>query len=136
MKRPKKFPVKYEKGIRYVTRKDTTKEAEKAFETFCAYQIRQMLVARYGRSDEELVKKQVRENIDHLKAEGFVDDEYLHFLDLCRNAYISMPRRKPRKKPKKEFDEKGVPKMANTPENLALMRELMRIRRQSLDEKC
>jgi hypothetical protein len=34
MKRPLKFPLKFEKGIREITRKRTTKEALKAFKDF------------------------------------------------------------------------------------------------------
>jgi len=98
-KRPKKFPVRYENGIRYITQKDTTKEAEKAFESFLPWLTRQRQIARFGRFDEELVKKWVREDIDHVKDKGFDEDK----LDALHDAYPNMPRRAPRKKVKKNL---------------------------------
>jgi len=132
MKRPLKFPLKYEKGIRLITRKDTTKEAEKAFEEFYLFQIRELQIAKYGKSNEALVQKVAKENVEYLRGQGAFDEA---FFNQCKYHYAQMPRRAPRKRVKKEFDAKGLPKMPKTPENRALMREFIRIRQQNLDQK-
>src|SRR5262245_6157698 len=134
MKRPLKFPLKYEKGIRLITRKDTTKEAEKAFTVFYLFKIRELQIAKYGRSDEALVQKLAKENVEYLRGlgQGAFDEA---FFNCCKYDYAQMPRRAPRKRVKKEFDAKGLPKMPKTPENRALMREFIRIRQQNLEQK-
>jgi hypothetical protein len=134
MRRPLKFPLKYEKGIRLITRKGTAKEAEKPFREFLAHKIRETEVAR-GRyraaALDTIVAQFVEETIEVLQEKGFDED----YLEMCRRGYAEMPRRAPRKRPKKEFDAKGLPKMPKTPENRAIMREFIRIRQQNLDQK-
>ena len=131
MKPSKKYPCKFEKGIRVITRKDTTKEALKPFEDLLLSDRRGFQVAKFGRFDETLAQKEARELIEYFRANGFLEHELEHL----RYAYAKLPRRAPRKKVKKEFDAKGLPKMPKTPENRALMREFIRIRQQNLDQK-
>ena len=111
MKRPRKFPLKFEKAIIGITRKRTVKEAEKAFGDFYTFQVRQMQVARFGRSDDNRVHEIVAENIESLRTTG-VDEG---FYNRCRHDYAQMPRRSPRKKPKKVFDANGIPEVTKTP---------------------
>ena len=131
MKRPLKFPLKYEKAIRLITRKGTAKEAERPFKEMLVSQSRSLQIAKRRRTDERLVQERVEELVQHLRKEGF--DEI--FFELCCSDYAAMPRRAPRKKVKKEFDAKGLPKMPKTPQNRALMRAFIRIRQQNVDQK-
>jgi hypothetical protein len=112
MKRPLKFPLKFEKGIREITNKDTTKEALKAFTVLLLSELRGIQVAKFGRFDEALLQKQLRENIERFREKGF-EEEWL--FERLRREYIKLPRRAPRKRVKKEFDANGVPKVTKTP---------------------
>jgi hypothetical protein len=131
MKRPLKFPLKYEKAIRLITRKGTAKEAERPFKGMLVSQFRYFQTAKWRRTDERLVQEKVEELVQHLKEEGF--DQI--FFERCCGDYAAMPRRAPRERVKKEFDAKGLPKMPKTPENRAIMREFIRIRQQNLGQK-
>ena len=131
MKRPLRFPLKFEKGIREITNKDTTKEALKPFEVLLLSELRAIQVGKFGRVDEALLREQLRENIEYFRANGFSKE----WFERLRHAYTAVPRRAPRKRVKKEFDAKGLPKMPKTPENRALMREFIRVRQQNLDQK-
>ena len=111
MKRQLKFPLKFEKGIRYVTNKRTTTEARKAFEKFYLLKIRELQIAKWGVVNEQLVQKRLAENIAGFQQSGF-DQESAEWL---RREYVKMPRRAPRKKVKKEFDANGIPKVTKTP---------------------
>ena len=111
MKRPLKFPLKFEKGIREIARKHTTKEALKAFKIFYLSKLRELQGARWGKVNEALAQEQLRENIEKFREKGF-DQE---FFELLQREYIQMPRTAPRKKVKKEFDANGVPKVTKTP---------------------
>jgi hypothetical protein len=111
MKRPLKFPLKFEKGIRIVTRKRTATEAMPAFKKFYAWSVRQMQKAKWGAVNESLVDERVRENIEGLRKTGFDKD----FLELCRHDYSTMSRRAPRKKIKRAVDANKIPKVTKTP---------------------
>jgi hypothetical protein len=111
MTRPLKFPLKYEKGIRYVAPKGTTNEAEKPFREMLAFRIGHLQMAKRGKADEKLVQKKVEEIIDDLKENGFDQP----FFEMCCHDYAAMPRRALRKKVKKEFDANQIPKVTKTP---------------------
>jgi hypothetical protein len=112
MKRPLKFPLKFEKGIREITRKRTTKEAVKAFEVFYLFKVREGQVVKWGRVDEALAQKLLRENMEGFREKGFEEEWWF---EMARCDYAKMKRRVPRKKVKKEFDANGVPKVTKTP---------------------
>jgi hypothetical protein len=116
-KRPKKFPVKYENGTIYVTQKGTAKKAEKPFRECLMYDIwkTQWSKGYRGVKLEERVARIFNEVIEDLRVNGFTDDAVINWLDHLRNCYVKMPRRAPRKKVKKEFDAKGLPKVGKTP---------------------
>jgi hypothetical protein len=111
MKRPLKFPLKYEKGIRLITRKGTAKEAEKAFRDLYIFEIRNLQIRKWGKANEERVQEIVKENIEHLRTVGF--DEVFYFR--CQDDYAQMPRRAPRKKMRKSLDAFGIPKLTKKP---------------------
>jgi hypothetical protein len=102
MKRPLKFPLKFEKGIRLITRKQTATKAEKAFNSYYSW----LLENIYEHARPELEKE-----IESARKAGWSD----YSIRLHRRKYVQMPRRKPRKKVKKEFDAKGLPKVGKTP---------------------
>jgi hypothetical protein len=112
MKRPLKFPLKFEKGIREITRKRTTKEALKAFKDFYVFKVREGQVSKWGRVDEALAQELLRENIEGFREKGFEEEE---FFETMRRDYAAMSRRAPRKKVKKEFDANRIPKVTKTP---------------------
>jgi hypothetical protein len=111
MKCPLKFPLKFEKGIREITRKRTTKEALKAFEVFYLSKIREFQVAKWGRVNEALAQELLRENIEGFREKGF---DQIFFERYCYD-YEKMPRRGRRKRVKKEFDANGIPKVTKRP---------------------
>jgi len=113
-KRPKKFPVKYEQGIRYITGKRTTKEAEKPFRECLMYDIRRRQPYRSAKLEERIARI-FNEVIENFRVNGFTDDGLINWLDRLRNCYMQMPRHKPRKKVKKEFDANDVPKVTKKP---------------------
>jgi hypothetical protein len=110
MKRPLKFPLKFDKGIRLITRKRTTREAMKQFKSFYLFEIREFQIAKWGKMNEALARKRLEENIEGFRESGF-DQEW--FERLCRD-YEAMPRRARRKKVKIKFDANDVPKMTKT----------------------
>jgi hypothetical protein len=71
MKRPLKFPLKFEKGIRFITGKRTTTEAKKAFKDFYLFKLRQFQIAKWSVVDEELAQKRLAENIESFQEKGF-----------------------------------------------------------------
>jgi hypothetical protein len=99
MKRPLKFPLKYEKAIRLITRKGTAKEAERPFKEMLVSQFRHFQIAKRGRADERMLQEKVEELVQHLKEKGFDQS----FFEICCRDYAAMPRRAPRKKVKKNL---------------------------------
>src|SRR5215467_3353419 len=113
MRRPLKSPVKYEKGVIYVTPSscNTAKKADKAFREFYAWQVRHYEIARHGKADEKWVREVVEKNIAAFKENGFD----LEDLEMYRRAYAELPRRGPRrKKVKKKLDANGLPIVGKT----------------------
>ncbi len=113
MRRPLKFPLKFEKGIRGrdgITRKRTTKEALKAFESFLLIKLRERCQRKFGRIDESWVQRELREALEMLRQEGFTRERF----EFLRDEYQT-GRRAPRKRVKKEFDANGIPKVTKTP---------------------
>ena len=131
MKRPLKFPVKYDKAIIGITRKRTVKEADKAFRAFYVFQIHKFQIAKWGNANEERVQQIVEENIEHLRTVGF-DEGFYHN---CQHDYAAMPRRAPRKKVKKEFDANEVPKVTKTPLDSQISALLGYIKLQNIQQK-
>jgi hypothetical protein len=120
MKRPTKFPLKFEKGIIGITRKHTIKEALKAFESFLLEKKRERCRRKHGRIDESWVQRELRESLEMFRQEGFARDGF----EFLRGEYAKMPRRAPRKKVKMKFDANGIPKVIKTThaaEDLALI---------------
>lgn len=111
MKRPLKFPLKFEKGIREITNKDTTKEALKAFKFLLLSELHGIQLGKFGRVDEALLQQDLQRTIEGFREIGF-DKEWCEGL---RRKYIELPRRKPRKKAKIKFDANGCPKVTKTP---------------------
>jgi hypothetical protein len=99
MKRPLKFPLKFEKGIREITRKRTTKEAMKAFNIFYLSQLRESQVRKYGKVNEALAQADLQETFQVLREKGFEQG----FFEMARCDYEKMPRRARRKKVKKNL---------------------------------
>jgi|SRR4029453_16529112 hypothetical protein len=111
MKRPLKFPLKFSKGIIFVTGKRTEREAMKPFKDFYFEMILQYQKAR-GVVNEALARKQLKENIEAFRENGFDDQQ---FLERMRADFINRPRRAPRKKIKRAVDANKIPKVTKTP---------------------
>ena len=111
MKRPLKFPLKFEKGIRFITGKRTATEARKAFKDFYLFKLRHFQKARWGAVDEQLAQKRLAENIEGFQEKGFEKA----VCEGLKRDYQQLPRRAPRKRVKKEVDANGIPKVTKTP---------------------
>ena len=111
MKRPLRFPLKFEKGIREVTGQRTTTPAMKAFGELLSSKIRDLEKYNRGSVNEERVQEKLRETLEVLRERGF-DQSYF---EMMRREYLKLPRRAPRKRVKKEFDANDVPKVTKTP---------------------
>jgi len=143
MKRPPttdlKFPLKYEKGKRFITRKDSTKEAVRPFDALCndlyGSKFRQYYLGKFPNSDEKVIQKLVQKRVEEMKQifreKGFDQQDY----EQCCNHYDQMKGRAPRKKVRKRLDAMSLPKMTNTEEDKDLARGLMLIREHNLAKK-
>jgi hypothetical protein len=111
MKRPLKFPLKFSKGIIFVTGKHTETEAMKPFKDFYLEKILEFQKAR-GIVNEGMARKQLEENIEAFRKNGFDDQQ---FLERMRADFISRPRHAPRKKIKRAVDANKIPKVTKRP---------------------
>jgi hypothetical protein len=102
MKRPLKFPVSFDKGKRLITNKRTKKQADKAFKAYYAW-----LWENISESQRSILEK----DIESARKAGWRH----YYITLHRKKYVQMPRRFPRKKPKKKFDANKIPKVTKTP---------------------
>jgi hypothetical protein len=111
MKRQLKFPLKFEKGIREITGKRTTKEALKQFKILLLSELHGIERGKFGRVDEARLQERLRETLEWFRKTGFDKG----WVEKLRREYIKLPSRKPRKKAKIKFDANGIPKVTKTP---------------------
>jgi hypothetical protein len=102
MKRPLKFPVSFEKGKRLITNKRANTQADKAFNSYYAW---------LWENIYEHARPVLEKEIESARKAGWSYDS----IRLHRRKYVQMPRRSPRKKPKKDVDANGLPKVTNRP---------------------
>lgn len=122
--------VPFKKGIKRITGKKRHREALYAFRKLLEEEFLDPHFPRKYR-DPGIRTKAIDELIAAYERDGFAPEE----VERRTLQYQSLPRRKPRRKIKKEFDAKGLPKMRKTPEDLAIMREFIEIRNRSLGQK-
>jgi len=111
MKRPLKFPLKFERGIKEITRKRTTKEALKAFKSFVLEKLLAKQKRKFGNTNKTIAQQELHEALEVLQEEGFTQSRF----ESLRSEYVKMPRRAPRKKVRIKFDANGCPKVTKTP---------------------
>jgi hypothetical protein len=129
MKRTLKFPLKFEEGIRNITRKRTTKQALKAFEKFYLSKLLHFQMVRFGNTDEAIAREELRDIIEALREKGFEQDD----CEWLKRGYQERPRHRPRKKVKIKFDANGIPKVTKTPLEPQLSARFAYLRRTSGD---